>query len=79
MTEAGLLVATRGPRGGAERTATNQRSAKRTGPLAERNVGTGDLAATTEIVSVYFGLATRSSTTLPAPLRARLETFLVVE
>ena len=35
MAEAGLLVAASGPRGGAERTATNQRPAKRIRPLAE--------------------------------------------
>ena len=44
-----------------------------------RNIETGDLAATNEIVSVHFDLNTRRSTELPGPLRARLEPFLVAD
>jgi acyl-CoA thioester hydrolase len=44
-----------------------------------RNIETGDLAATNEIVSVHFDLNTRRSTALPGPLRARLEPFLVAD
>jgi acyl-CoA thioester hydrolase len=42
-----------------------------------RNVETGDLAATSDIVSVYFNLKTRSSMEIPAALRTRLQPFLV--
>lgn len=38
-----------------------------------RNVETGVLAATSEIVSVYFHLERRESLPIPADLRARLE------
>ena len=44
-----------------------------------RNIETGDLAATTEIVSVHFDLNSRLSTELPAAVRARLEPFLVAQ
>jgi acyl-CoA thioester hydrolase len=44
-----------------------------------RNIETGDLAATTDIVSVYFSLTARSSMEIPTPLRARLEAALVSE
>jgi len=42
-----------------------------------RNVETGELAATTEIVSVYFSTATRASMEIPPALRSRLVSFLV--
>lgn len=42
-----------------------------------RNIETGDVAATTEIVSVYFSLENRSSMAIPEAIRARLQTFLV--
>jgi acyl-CoA thioesterase FadM len=41
------------------------------------NVETGDLAATTEIVSVYFSLRTRTSIDIPGELRARLEAQVI--
>lgn len=44
-----------------------------------RNVETGDVAATTEIVSVYFSTRDRASKEIPAELRARLESFVVTE
>lgn len=44
-----------------------------------RNVETGAVAATTEIVSVYFSTATRSSMEIPDGLRARLEAALVTQ
>ena len=44
-----------------------------------RNIETGDLAATTEIVSVYFNLVTRASMAIPGRLRERLEGFLVTD
>jgi acyl-CoA thioester hydrolase len=44
-----------------------------------RNVETGDLAATSEIVSVHFDLHSRRSTELPEPLRGRLGSFLVAD
>ncbi len=43
------------------------------------NIETGDLAATTEIVSVYFSLKTRQSLPIPDDLRATMEGFLVTE
>ena len=44
-----------------------------------RNIETDDVAATTEIVSVYFSTVTRSSQEIPPTLRARLEGHLVTE
>jgi acyl-CoA thioester hydrolase len=43
------------------------------------HIETGDLAATTEIVSVDFSLETRASREIPPALRARLEPRLVTE
>ena len=43
------------------------------------NVETGDLAATSEIVSVYFSLETRQSLAIPDDVRAKMEPFLVTE
>lgn len=42
-----------------------------------RNVESGVVAATTEIVSVYFSTASRSSLPIPDDLRTRLERHLV--
>lgn len=42
-----------------------------------RNVESGVVAATTEIVSVYFSTRDRSSMEIPADLRSRLERHLV--
>lgn len=44
-----------------------------------RNMETGDVAATAEIVSVYFSLETRASKEIPPELRSQLESFLVTE
>ena len=44
-----------------------------------RNIETGAVAATTEIVSVYFSLQDRASKEIPAALRSRLEEHLVSE
>lgn len=41
-----------------------------------KNVETGALAATSEIVSVYFHLQRREGLAIPADLRARLEAHL---
>ena len=41
------------------------------------NSETGVLAATTEIVSVYFDMETRKSLPLPNPMREDLDAFLV--
>lgn len=41
------------------------------------NAETGDLAATTEIVSVYFNLKTRSSMPLPEAVRERIRPYVV--
>ena len=41
------------------------------------NTETADLAATTEIVMVYFDLKARSSLPVPQELRARAEAFLL--
>ncbi|MPY95959.1 MAG: thioesterase [Acidimicrobiia bacterium] len=43
------------------------------------NVESDEVAATTEIVSVYFSTATRSSMEIPAALRARLVGSLVTD
>lgn len=43
------------------------------------NIETGDLAATAEIVSVYFSLKTRASLPIPDDVRATMERFLVAE
>ena len=44
-----------------------------------RNVETGVLAATSEIVSVYFSLKTRSSMEIPSEMRSRLQPFVVTD
>lgn len=42
-----------------------------------RNLETGDIAATSEIVSVYFSERTRASAEIPSDLRRQLEPALV--
>ncbi len=44
-----------------------------------RNTETGEIAATTEIVSVYFSLETRKSLPIPEAIKARMADFLVDE
>ncbi len=44
-----------------------------------KNRTTGAVAATSEVVAVYFDLATRTSLPIPDDLRQRLEAFVVDE